>query len=305
MDSSADITLPCADLGKTLAFFTTELGFRLDAIFPADDPARVDISGHGTRIRLRRDPMPERPIRTDWVEGRAGMHYRDLIPDREGGRMIASHIRIVEGGPVPDYVHFHEVDFQMIYCRRGWVRVVYEDQGPAFVMEAGDCVLQPPQIRHRVLESSPGLEVIEVGSPAEHVTRVDHELALPNSTIDRERSFAGQRFVRHVAREASWQPWRGPGFECRDLGIAEATQGRASARVVRCRGGKGSLEIAAEPERMLWVVLAGSLTLRDDADDVVRLASDDATVLAAERARVLTECSDDLEWLEVVISASR
>ena len=33
-------------------------------------------------------------------EGRAGMLYRDLIPGRLGGRFIASHISIPEGGPV-------------------------------------------------------------------------------------------------------------------------------------------------------------------------------------------------------------
>ena len=91
-------------------------------------------------------------------------------PGRLGGRFIASHITIPAGGPVPDYVHYHDVRYQSIHCVRGWVRVVYEDQGPPFVLEAGDCVLQPPGIRHRVLESSPGLEVVEVGSPAAHPT---------------------------------------------------------------------------------------------------------------------------------------
>ena len=49
--------------------------------------------------------------------GRAGMLYRDLVPGRQGGSVIASLIRIAEGGPVPDYVHFHEVLFQLIFCR--------------------------------------------------------------------------------------------------------------------------------------------------------------------------------------------
>ena len=89
-------------------------------------------------------------------EGRAGMLYRDLIPSRLGGRYIASHITIPDGGPVADWVHFHRIALQMIFVRRGWVRVVYEDQGEPFVMNAGDMVLQPPEIRHRVLESSPG-----------------------------------------------------------------------------------------------------------------------------------------------------
>ena len=53
---------------------------------------------------------------SQWQVGRAGMQYRDLIPDRQGGRFIASHIRIPNGGPVPDYTHFHKIRFQMIYC---------------------------------------------------------------------------------------------------------------------------------------------------------------------------------------------
>src|SRR5215813_7726164 len=118
-----------------------------------------------------------------WYVGRAGMQYRDLIPGRLGGRFIASHIRILDGGETSDYVHFHKILFQMIYCKAGWVRVVYEDQGPAFVLEAGDVVLQPPEIRHRVLESSPGLEVIEIACPAVHETFVDHDLKLPNAQI--------------------------------------------------------------------------------------------------------------------------
>jgi hypothetical protein len=77
-----------------------------------------------------------------WVGGRAGMLYRDLIPGRLGGRFIASHIRIVEGGMVPDYVHYHRVRLQFIYCLTGWVRVVYEGQGESFLLEPGDLVLQ-------------------------------------------------------------------------------------------------------------------------------------------------------------------
>ena len=132
-----------------------------------------------------------------WEIGRAGMNYRDLIPNRQGGRFIASHIRIPEGGPVPDYSHFHKIRFQMIFCYRGWVRVVYEDQGPPFVMHSGDCVLQPPQIRHRVLESSDGLEVIEISCPAEHETRADYEIDLPTKKVQPNRDFSGQHFVLH------------------------------------------------------------------------------------------------------------
>ena len=77
---------------------------------------------HAFVVRRLADQAP-------WVIGRAGMQYRDLVPSRLGGAIIASHIRIPDGGPVPDMVHFHKVGFQLIFCIKGWVDVVYEDQG--------------------------------------------------------------------------------------------------------------------------------------------------------------------------------
>jgi len=206
------LELRCPDLDAALAAFE-QLGFRVDTIVPADDPQRVTISGHGLAIELVRVPgapipAPELavpPLRAPaavvtrasaaaWHTGRAGMQYRDLLPDRLGGWLIASHIRIPDGGPVPDYVHFHQIRFQIIYCRAGWVRLAYEDQGEPFVMRAGEVVVQPPRIRHRVLEASPGLEVIELACPATHATHADHELALPTPRGSSDRAWDGQRF---------------------------------------------------------------------------------------------------------------
>src|ERR1700758_4593706 len=47
----AEVQLPCADLAANIAFFAN-LGFRIEAIFPADDPKVASLSGHGLRIRL-------------------------------------------------------------------------------------------------------------------------------------------------------------------------------------------------------------------------------------------------------------
>ena len=127
------------------------------------------------------------------------MMYRDLLPDRLGGKLIASHIRLTEGGPVPDYVHYHKIEFQMIRCIKGRILLVYEDQGEPFWLEPGDWVIQPPEIRHRVLECEAGSEVIEISMPAEHETWVDHEMTLPTIEYRPDRDFGGQRFVRHVA----------------------------------------------------------------------------------------------------------
>jgi mannose-6-phosphate isomerase-like protein (cupin superfamily) len=203
-----------------------------------------------------------------WHEGRAGMQYRDLLPGGLGGRLIASHIRIPDGGETKDYVHYHKVRFQMIYFKEGWVRVVYEDQGAPFVLQAGDCVLQPPEIRHRVLESSPGAEVIEIASPAIYETYADHEMQLPTPRILPERLYGNQPFVLNRAGETFWTPWIVGGFESRDLGITAATNDMVSARVVRTT--QNSMLVNTTPhesdikrlsESLVMFVLNGQLAL--------------------------------------------
>ena len=141
-------------------------------------------------------------VYTDWTVGRAGMLYRDLTPAGVGSQMVVSHIRLPFDGEVPDYVHYHEVEFQMIRCIKGRIKVVYEDQGEPFWLEPGDWVIQPPEIRHRVLECEAGSEVIEITMPAEHETRAELEMTLPSGRIDPDRLFNGQRFVHFIAPKA-------------------------------------------------------------------------------------------------------
>lgn len=347
MTIAAEAVLPCAELEATRRFFVDALGFRLETIFPADEPAVAVVSGYGLRLRLdgRRvgdpgivrilgwdragerptvapngtrieygelDPWPDLPpvaqelavVRRrdtpDFGVGRAGMLYRDLIPGRQGGRFIASHIRIPDGGPVPDFVHYHKVRFQMIYCHKGWVRVVYEDQGEPFVLRPGDCVLQPPEIRHRVLESSDGLEVVEIGCPAEHPTHLDHDLDLPTDRADPDRMFGGQKFVRHVASWATWAPWIVAGYEVRDLGIGAATGAFASARVARRAGtAMDRLEFTHRGEFLFLFLLSGDGELTVDGKNYGDLEAGDAVTLPAGARAALSRASDDLSLLEV------
>jgi quercetin dioxygenase-like cupin family protein len=90
----------------------------------------------------------------------------------------------------------------MIRCIKGRIKVVYEDQGEPFWLEAGDWVIQPPEIRHRVLECTAGAEVIEISMPAEHETWVDHDMDLPTDRHRPDREFSGQQFVRFIAPKA-------------------------------------------------------------------------------------------------------
>jgi quercetin dioxygenase-like cupin family protein len=234
--------------------------------------------------------------------GRAGMRYRDLIPDRWGGRFVASHITIPEGGPVPDYVHFHKVRFQMIFVKAGWVRLVYEDQGEPFVMVAGDCVLQPPEIRHRVLESSPGLEVIEIGCPALHETIADWSLSLPNTASDFDRRWDGQTFVRHIADEAPYRPWRLAGWEQRDTGIGDATAGLAGARVARAAGGSDDT-VEQDTEFAMLVVLSGEVTFQVAGRAPERLRPSSSVAIPAGTSYRLLDPTSDCELLDVTLPA--
>ncbi len=338
------VEVATAAFDADLERLTGELGYRLDAIFPADEPSTAIVSRGVTTLALRADdsarPMPLGPAelatgplvdvaalvpsgaipenrpslvvsRDDGASGagRAGMRYRDLLPDRWGGRFIASHISIPDGGPVPDYVHHHRVRFQMIFVKAGWVEVVYEDQGAPFVMRAGDGVLQPPGIRHRVLSSSPGLEVIEVGCPAEHPTFVDHELELPNGVGDPARTWDGQRFVRHVAPGATYGSWRAPGWECRDTGIGEATDGLAGARVARpTAGGDGDRfqtgSMTLDTEFALLVVLAGRVGFVAPDREIERLGPGASVAIPGGLRHRLVEPSDDCELLDVTLPAT-
>jgi quercetin dioxygenase-like cupin family protein len=230
------------------------------------------------------------------------MGYRDMLPGRWGGRFIASHITIVEGGPVPDYVHFHKVRFQMIFVKTGWVKLVYEGQGEPFMMHAGDCVLQPPEIRHRVLQSSAGLEVIEIGCPAEHETIADWATKLP--TLDVQTEFGGQKFVRHVAEGADYEPWRIDEWECRDTGIGDATAGLAGVRIARPAGSTTATRIAHETEFAMLAVLGGTIVFSTDGGEPVQLAAGDSVAIPAGVRYSLTEPSPGVELLDVTLPAT-
>ncbi|MEX5563974.1 cupin domain-containing protein [Pseudophaeobacter sp. 1A16562] len=250
---------------------------------------------HSFVVRRLKDQAP-------WIIGRAGMHYRDLVPDRLGGSIIASHIRIPDGGPVPDMVHFHRVGFQLIFCIHGWVDVVYEDQGEKMRLTAGDCFIQPPEIRHRVLEASDNVQVIEIGVPAEHVTEIDHQMTLPTPHYRPDREWQGQRFVYNQAAGADWVPFRLPGFVCRDTTINDNTKGVASVQVVRRAEGAeaGNSPWASHDTDILFTfVMEGSVTLHGEGRDPYELEAGDAFVIPPGMKTRLSDGSADLELLEV------
>ncbi|MEM9432777.1 MAG: cupin domain-containing protein [Pseudomonadota bacterium] len=260
-------------------------------IAPLSPSLEMPQTQHAFVVRRLADQAP-------WVIGRAGMHYRDLIPDRLGGSIIASHIRIPDGGPVPDMVHYHTVGFQLIFCYRGWVDLVYEDQGEAFRLEAGNCVIQPPEIRHRVLYASDNIEVIEIGVPAEHITTIDHDMQLPNGPANPERRFKGQKFVHHKQSEATWLPFRIPGFQSRDTTISEHTGAVAGVHVIRREAGEITPS-SHDADILFTFVMEGEMTLEAEGQAAQKLQPGDAFVIPPGMPTCYAAPSENLELLEV------
>ena len=126
---------------------------------PARRKQRIAVSHHR-----------EEDFKTDGL--RAYARYRDLgIADATHGLAQAYVIRL-QGPCNPDEVsklHFHAVDFQMVYVLKGWVKTYMEGQGET-LMQEGSAWTQPPKIKHMILDYSDDVELLEVILPAEFKT---------------------------------------------------------------------------------------------------------------------------------------
>ena len=98
--------------------------------------------------------------------------YRDLgIAEASHGLARAHVIRLI--GPCNpaevSKLHFHDVEFQMVYVLKGWVKTYMEGQGET-LMKEGSSWTQPPRIKHLILDYSDDVELLEVILPAEFKT---------------------------------------------------------------------------------------------------------------------------------------
>ena len=111
----------------------------------------------------------------EWTQGmRAIFEYRDLgIAAGTHGDFVAHVIR-ANGREDADQIHewhVHDCRFQMVYVLRGWATFEYEGVGLR-TLRAGDCINQVPMLKHREVECSDDLELLEIVSPANFETRV-------------------------------------------------------------------------------------------------------------------------------------
>ena len=112
----------------------------------------------------------EQDFKTDGL--RTYAKYRDLgFAAATQGLAHAQVIRLI--GPCNpaevSKLHFHDLEFQMVYVLKGWVKTYMEGQGET-LMQQGSAWTQPPRIKHLIMDYSDDVELLEVVLPAEFKT---------------------------------------------------------------------------------------------------------------------------------------
>ncbi len=112
----------------------------------------------------------EEDFRADGL--RAYAEYRDLGIAKGTHGLARAHVIRLIGPCNPQEVsklHLHDVEFQMVYVLKGWVKTYLEGQGE-ILMREGSCWTQPPRIRHLIRDYSDECELLEVILPADFET---------------------------------------------------------------------------------------------------------------------------------------
>jgi hypothetical protein len=135
---------------------------------------RAAAAGEKPKPGPRRHTFVANHLNPDAFESglRSYAKYRDLdIVSATGGLARAHVIKMIPPCD-PNVVskrHYHDVEFQMIYVLKGWIKGEYEGAG-VVTMHEGSCWLQPPRIKHSVLDYSDDCELLEIIMPADFET---------------------------------------------------------------------------------------------------------------------------------------
>jgi Cupin domain len=130
--------------------------------------------GAKKKTRARRHTFTASHHRPDAFEQglRRYAQYRDLGIAGATSGMVRAHVIKMIPPCDPAEVskrHFHDVEFQMVYVLKGWIKGEYEGAG-VVTMHEGSCWLQPPKIKHSVLDYSDDCELLEIIMPADFAT---------------------------------------------------------------------------------------------------------------------------------------
>lgn len=119
-------------------------------------------------------PVPPQQFAFSHLEGahfeeglRTYASYRDLGYTKATQGLAVAHV-IRFKPPCTDEVrvwHTHDVEFQMVYVLKGWIVTEMEGHKPEKML-AGSSWMQPPKMRHRVVDYSDDCEVLEIVLPA-------------------------------------------------------------------------------------------------------------------------------------------
>ena len=141
-----------------------------------------------TPARAKAAPKPGKPPKVVWKPQtfmashlkdalfktglRSYAAYRELGVENATGGAVQAHVIRLLGKCDPKVVsipHYHGVQFQFLYMLKGWMIGEYEGAGRV-KMTAGSSWIQPPGIRHQVIDYSDGCEMLEIILPANFET---------------------------------------------------------------------------------------------------------------------------------------
>ena len=120
--------------------------------------------------RVAISPHRDEDFKADGL--RAYAKYRDLGVAEASQGVARAHVIRLTGPCNPAEVsnlHFHDVDFQMVYVLKGWVKTYMEGHGEN-LMKEGSSWTQPPRIKHLIMDYSDDVELLEVILPADFKT---------------------------------------------------------------------------------------------------------------------------------------
>ena len=126
------------------------------------------------KAKPRKQTFVASHLNPDAFEGglRSYAKYRDLGMAAATNGLAQAHVIKMIPPCDPAVVskrHYHDVEFQMIYVLKGWIKGEYDGAGEVTMVE-GSCWLQPPKIKHTVLDYSDDCELLEIILPAEFDT---------------------------------------------------------------------------------------------------------------------------------------
>ena len=163
---------------------------------------------------------------------------------------------------------------------------------------------QPPQIRHQVLESSDGLEVLEIGLPAEHMTTLDHAMKLPTGENLPGRNYHGQRFSYHQSAEASWQSRQLPELMCAKTDVLTDSGELADVQYIKSNQPiAATMDLQHRDALRFYYVTGGQVTLSGQDQEAVTLQERDSFVLPPEIQMQWHNFSAGFQCIEFTLKA--